>query len=219
MNHDDSCIKGQKELVKAVHEYSDVKIGSQLAHNGRLAAHPKYKPVAPSPIIYQVTKQIPRELKISEIEELVKKFALAGRRAYECGYDLIQLHAAHGYLLISFLSPYTNKRTDNYGGNIENRVRILIEIYTALRDEIGKNFPIIIKLQVEDGIEGGLTIEESTKIANLLVATGLATGLVNKFGLANVFSVDPVNFFYIMHIISVGFRASAGIILYLAYNK
>ncbi len=170
--NDDSFIAGQKKLVKAVHEYSDVKIGSQLAHNGRLGSHPKYKPVAPSPVIFKMTNQMPKELSVDEIEALIKKFVEGGRRAFESEYDMVQLHACHGYLLSSFLSPYTNKRTDEYGGSVENRAKILIEIYQRLHEEVGKNFPILVKLQVVDGIEGGLKLTEATKIAQILVDTG-----------------------------------------------
>ena len=170
--NDDSFMSGQQQLVKAVHEYPDVKIGAQLAHNGRLGPHPKYKPVAPSPVIYKATGKVPRELTTDEIEVIIKKFVAAGRRAFECGYDLMQLHGCHGYLLSSFLSPYTNKRTDDFGGTTEKRTRILIDIYNQLRDEVGKNYPILVKMQVIDDIPGGLTIEEAKKIAKILVNVG-----------------------------------------------
>lgn len=170
--NDDAFIREQSRFVAAVHDYWEVKIGVQLAHNGRQGNHPKYQPIAPSSILYKPTNQIPKELTIPEIEELIKKFVAAGRRAYESGYDLVQLHAAHGYLLSSFLSPYTNKRTDEFGGPIENRTKILVDIYQQMRDEIGKNFPILIKLQIVDGVQDGITIEEGKKIAQILVKTG-----------------------------------------------
>ena len=87
--NDDSFIAGQKKLVEAVHEHPEVKIGSQLAHNGRLGSHPKYKPVGPSPVIHKLTNQMPKALTLEEIEVLVEKYAEAGRRAFEAGYDLV----------------------------------------------------------------------------------------------------------------------------------
>ena len=101
--YDDSFIPGQRKLVEVVHQYSDVKIAAQIAHTGRQGYHPKYHPVAPSPVPFKMTGLTPRELTTEEIEELIQKFIDAGRRAYTCGYDLIQLHAAHGYFLSNFI--------------------------------------------------------------------------------------------------------------------
>jgi len=170
--YDDSFIPGQKKLVEAVHEFSDVKIAAQIAHTGRQGYHPKYHPVAPSPIPFKMTGLTPRELTTEEIQELIQKFISAGCRAYTCGYDLIQLHAAHGYFLSNFISPYTNKRTDDYGGNSQNRLKILIDIYNGLKDELGKNFPVTTKLQVEDFIPNGLKLEEGVQYAKLLSEIG-----------------------------------------------
>ncbi|MFX1243223.1 MAG: NADH:flavin oxidoreductase [Promethearchaeota archaeon] len=169
---DDSFIPGQKKLVKAVHEYSDVKIAVQIAHTGRQGNHPKYPVVAPSPIPFKGTGLTPRELTVEEIGKLSRKFIEAGLRAFECGYDLIQLHAAHGYFLCNFISPYTNKRNDEYGGNTQNRARILIDIYNGLRDELGKQFPITIKLQVEDFFPNGLKLEEGVEYVKILSKVG-----------------------------------------------
>ncbi|MFX1570262.1 MAG: NADH:flavin oxidoreductase [Promethearchaeota archaeon] len=170
--YDDSFIPGQKKLVEVVHEYSDVKIAIQIAHTGRQGYHPKYDTVAPSPIHFKSTGITPRELKNNEIKELIQKFVNCGKRAYECGYDMVQLHAAHGYFLCNFLSPYTNKRTDEYGGNTQKRVKILSDIYNGLRDDIGRNFPIIIKLQTEDFFPEGLNLEEGIEYAKLLSKIG-----------------------------------------------
>ena len=116
---DDSFIPGQKRLVKCVHEYSDVKIAIQIAHTGRLGTHPKYHPIAPSPVFYKRTELTPREMTTDEVKDFIRKFVDTGRRAYECGYDMIQLHAAHGYYLSNFISPRTNMRKDEFGGDIE----------------------------------------------------------------------------------------------------
>jgi 2,4-dienoyl-CoA reductase-like NADH-dependent reductase (Old Yellow Enzyme family) len=102
----------------------------------------------------------------------VEKFVSAGRRAYESGYDMVQMHAAHGYLLSNFLSPYTNLRADEYGGSTQNRARVLVEIYQQLREAVGKQFPILIKLQVQDFVDGGLLLEEGKEITRIVVKTG-----------------------------------------------
>jgi len=168
----DTYISGHKKLVKLVHNQPDVKLAIQIAHMGRQGEHPKYPPVAPSPIPDKTTGLTPKELSTEEIYFLIKEFKETAIRAYECGYDLIQVHAAHGYLLSNFVSPYTNKRNDEFGGSIENMARILVEIFTQIRDELGKKFPITVKLQTDDAVPGGLTVDTSTKIAEILVNTG-----------------------------------------------
>ncbi|MFW9987772.1 MAG: NADH:flavin oxidoreductase [Candidatus Odinarchaeota archaeon] len=170
--YDDSYNPGHKKLVNKVHEFSDTKIAIQLVHTGRLGYHPKYPTVAPSPIHSESTGITPRELSTEEVKEFIQKFVTSGIRAYECGYDMVQLHAAHGYFLCNFISPFTNKRNDEFGGSIENRTRILKDIYNGLRDEIGKKFPIIIKLQVVDVIPNGLIEDEGIKLAKILANTG-----------------------------------------------
>ena len=168
----DSQIAGHKKLVDAVHEYSGVKIAPQLSHAGRGSFNPEHQPVAPSPIANEVTKKTPRELTIEEIREIIKNFVDACQRAYESGYDLVQLNAGHGWLLSNFLSPYTNQRNDEYGGDTKNRTKILLDIFNQVKDEMGKKFPITIKLQTNDFIPEGLSLEEGIEIAKLLVDTG-----------------------------------------------
>lgn len=170
--YDDKYIPEHKKLVKAVHDYSDVKIAAQLAHTGRQGTHPKYQPVAPSPLADKIIKRTPRELTTAEVWETINYFVRAGIRAYESGYDMVQLHGAHGYLLSNFLSPYANKRNDEFGGNTKKRTKIVVEIHKQLKDELGKEFPIIIKLQVNDFISGGLSLEEGKKISKIIVETG-----------------------------------------------
>ena len=119
-----------------------------------------------------MSKKTPKELTIEQIEEIIVNFTEACRRAYESGYDMVQLNAAHGWLLCNFLSPYTNKRTDDYGGNTEKRTKILVDIYNQIRDKVGKNFPIFLKLQTKDYFPEGLTLEEGKEIAKIVVNTG-----------------------------------------------
>jgi 2,4-dienoyl-CoA reductase-like NADH-dependent reductase (Old Yellow Enzyme family) len=169
---DDSYIPGHQKLTKIIHDISEVKIAAQLGHTGRQGYHPKYPPVAPSPIFYKGTGLTPRELSTEEVEGISKIFIDASRRAYESEYDIVQLHGAHGYLLSNFISPFTNLRTDIYGGNTENRTKILVSIYEGIRDEVGKEFPIIIKLQTQDFIQNGLNLDEAVKVAEILSKTG-----------------------------------------------
>ncbi len=169
---DDSQIAGHKKLVNAVHEYSEVKICPQLSHAGRQSFNQDFQPVAPSPMINEVTNKTPRELTTEEIRDLIKKFADSVRRAYESGYDLVQLNAGHGWLLSNFLSPYVNRRKDEYGGDTKKRAKIMIDIYNQVIDEVGKRFPITLKLQTNDFFPEGLGLEEGKEIAKLLVDKG-----------------------------------------------
>lgn len=172
--YDDSYILGQKRLVSSIHEYSDVKVAAQLGHTGNNVISRHLETVGPSPIRDPITKKFCRELKREEIKDVTKKFAEAGSRAYECGYDMIQLHAGHGYLLSDFISPFTNRRNDEYGGSALNRLKIIIDIYNQIRDNLGKTFPITIKLITQDFLSKGkgLALEEGVEIAKCLVDIG-----------------------------------------------
>jgi len=170
--YDDSFIPGQKELVKAIHDISETKICAQIAHSGRQGAHPKYHNVAPSAVLEKTLNVVPRELKAEEIKDFNIKFAETAERAYEAGYDMIQLHAAHGYYLSNFLSPYTNIRQDEFGGNTHKRTQVLVDIYNLIRDKLGKEFPITIKLQVQDFVPQGLMLDEGKDIVKILIDTG-----------------------------------------------
>ncbi|TFF93376.1 MAG: NADH:flavin oxidoreductase, partial [Promethearchaeota archaeon] len=190
----DKFIEGQKKLVDAVHEYDDTKIAIQLFHAGRQGFYPDHPPIAPSAIHNAFTKQTPKEATLEEIDYLIKCFIDAGKRAYECGYDLIQLHAAHGTFLNNFLSPYMNRRTDEFGGTIEKRSKILVDIYTQLKDEIGKDYPIFVKLQTLDGFSNGIDIEEAKKIAQILIKTGFAAIEPSGGSSETAFTGDKVSY-------------------------
>ena len=168
--YDDSYIEGQKKFVNAVHDCSEVKIAPQLSHSGRQGL----TPIAPSAITFIEGGKLPKELTNEEVKEVIKNFIDAGRRTYESGYDMIQLNAGHGWLISNFLSPFTNKRTDEYGGSMENRMRMLVEIYNGIVDEVGKSFPVIVKLQTQDFIEEGISLEEGKLFAKSLVDLGFA---------------------------------------------
>ncbi|MFX1311795.1 MAG: NADH:flavin oxidoreductase [Promethearchaeota archaeon] len=170
--YDESHMPGHKLLVNLIHEYKDTKIAIQLNHLGRLGSHPKYPNYAPSAIPYEGTGITPQELTTKEVEIFIKKFIDAGLRSYECGYDMVQLHAAHGYFLNNFISSYTNNRSDKFGDSIEGRTKILIDIFNGIRDELGNQFPIIIKLQSQDFIPNGISEEEGIKIAKIISKAG-----------------------------------------------
>ena len=168
--YDDSYIEGQKKFVDAIHEISDVKIAPQLSHSGRQGLIP----IAPSAVIFREGDRMPKELTTEEVKEVISNFINATRRAYESGFDMVQLNAGHGWLLCNFLSPFTNKRTDEYGGNTQNRMKILVDIHNGIIDKIGKDFPIIVKLQTQDFVKDGLTLDEGKIIAKKLVDLGFA---------------------------------------------
>jgi len=170
--YDDSHMPGHKKLVETIHENDETKVAVQIQHIGRLGVHPKYPTIAPSPVPYKVTGITPRELTTEEVKEYIKKFVETGRRAYECGYDMVQLHGAHGYFLTNFISPYTNLREDEFGGTTSKRTKILRDIYNGIRDEVGKQFPIIIKFQSQDFIPNGITEDEGVEIAKSLTDIG-----------------------------------------------
>ncbi|MHA1229063.1 MAG: oxidoreductase [Candidatus Helarchaeota archaeon] len=173
---DDKYVPGLKKLADIVHsQNNECKIAIQLAHAGREIGPGGYKesiPIAPSSVKDPTTNIVPREMTLDDIDQVVEAFASAAYRAYEADFDAIQLHGAHGYLLNQFLSPHTNKRTDEYGGSIENRCRIVVEIYHRIRDHVPKNFPILIKMNATDFIEDGIHPKEAIKMAQIFEDTG-----------------------------------------------
>ncbi len=170
----DSFIPGQKKLVKSIHEYSDVKVAAQLSHTGNNVINRALETIGPSAIRDPITKKFCQELKNNEIQQIIKYFIDAGSRTYDCGYDMLQIQACHGYLLSDFISPFTNRRYDEYGGDLLNRLKILTDIFNGIRDNLGKSFPITTKLITQDFLgEGkGLTLYEGVEITKYLVELG-----------------------------------------------
>jgi len=169
--YNDSFKEGLKKIVDIVHK-NDSKISSQIAHAGRQTMPyliNGQSPIAPSALpadpLYNST---PREMKEDEIYETIDAFGKAAKRSKEAGFDAVQIHAAHGYLVEQFLSPYTNKRLDKWGGNTEGRTNFLIEILKCVRKEVGNDYPVTIKLSVEEGVESGIDVVESAKIVKLI---------------------------------------------------
>jgi 2,4-dienoyl-CoA reductase-like NADH-dependent reductase (Old Yellow Enzyme family) len=174
--HNDHYIEKLKRLVDAVHRH-DGKIAMQLVHGGRQcfpALLGGERPIAPSEVYDPSTKIAPREMSNEEIWEIIESFANAARRAMYAGFDGVQIHGAHGYLVSEFLSPHTNRREDYWGGDEERRFHFLEEVYKAMRKEVGANYPILIKMNADDFVAGGLIPEESVRIAKRLEDLGIA---------------------------------------------
>lgn len=136
--------------------------------------HEMPEPVAPSALYDALFDRTPRALTLDEIDEIIEAFVSAIGRATEAGFDGVQLHAAHGYLLSTFLSPRTNGREDDYGGSAENRTRIVMEICTRARKRVGETFPILIKMNTTDFLPDGMDTDGAAATGNLLSRAGLA---------------------------------------------
>lgn len=150
----------------------------QLNHPGKQTPNFLSKnPVAPSAIPLEGVPKgvfnLPRELTTPEIHKIIESFATSARLAKEAGFTGVQIHCAHGYLLNQFLSPWHNQRKDEWGGSIENRMQILVEVYQAIRKEVGDDFPVALKLNSSDFKDGGFTVEESIKVALAMQDEGI----------------------------------------------
>ncbi|MCH5586127.1 NADH:flavin oxidoreductase [Shimazuella sp. AN120528] len=153
----DAHIEPLKQIVNAVHE-KETKIFIQLSHGGRKSS-PKVtnRLIGPSPIAYDDQYSEPNEMTEEDIAQVIEDYRLAARRSLQAGFDGIELHAAHGFLLQEFLSPLSNLRTDRYGGSVENRVRLLREVLEAIRLEVGCDYPVIIRVSASEFSPEGLT--------------------------------------------------------------
>ncbi len=169
----DELIGGLKKMTAAVHQAGG-RIVAQLAHAGHFAAA---KLTGQSPLVVSdyegLARSARREISAVDIREIVKAFAKAAGRAREAGFDGVQIHSAHGYLLSQFLSPMFNRRRDEYGGSLVNRARIHLEIYHAIRGAADNSFPVLIKMNCKDFSENGLSLDESVQAAGLLADAGL----------------------------------------------
>ncbi|KEF36099.1 NADH:flavin oxidoreductase [Schinkia azotoformans MEV2011] len=170
-------ISGLSWLVSAIHD-EGAKVGIQLEHCGRqkfLATPPIKAPSRiPWPHVYEQTGYIPEELTIQEIKQIIESFGDAAKRAKMAGFDLVEIHAAHGYLITNFLSNHTNKRTDLYGGSLENRMRFLIEVIQNIKAKVGENFPVTMRINGTDYEPDGITIEETIEVCKRAEELGIA---------------------------------------------
>ena len=183
----DDHIEPLSRVVRFIHEQGSVA-GMQLAHAGRKAS--TYRPwdgngaisesdggwtnvVAPSAVRFADHYPMPKELSIDAIQNIVFAFAAAARRACEAGFRVIEIHAAHGYLLHEFLSPLSNRRTDSYGGSFENRTRILRETVAAVRSSWPERAPLFVRISATEWVEGGWDVEQSVELAGQLKPLGV----------------------------------------------
>jgi len=173
--HSDIYIQGLRKLTSAVHDLGGV-IAIQLTHGGRqsppalLGGHP---PLAPSAVYDPSTDVMPAAMTDAEIWEVIDAFGDAARRARVAGFDAVQIHGAHGYLVSEFLSPHTNRRDDYWGGDEERRFHFLEEVFKAIRRETGDDYPLMIKINGSDMIEGGVRVNEAVRTAKRLEELGI----------------------------------------------
>ncbi len=171
--YSEELLPSLREMTKAVHDEGG-KIVIQICHAGcQVSPHlTERTPMGPS-ICKIGNQKIYREMTIEDISEVVKSFKRAADLAKRAEFDAVQIHAAHGFLLSEFLSPFFNKRRDEYGGDIENRARITLEILQSIRKTVGKKYPILIKINSEDFLDGGLTVEDMLSLSSMLEYAGI----------------------------------------------
>jgi 2,4-dienoyl-CoA reductase-like NADH-dependent reductase (Old Yellow Enzyme family) len=196
----DEVIDDLRRVVSVVHEHG-AKIVAQLNHGGR-QADPKLigaRPVAPSPVRDKMSFVKPRQMTEKEIVKTIDDFGEGARRVKEAGFDGVQIHAAHGYLINQFLSGYTNRRKDAWGGSIENRMRFLVEVFQAMRSRAGSDYPILIKINAEDFAKTGVTPEECVvhcrKLEELGIAAIEVSGGIAEKGLNTIKGDLPMDLF------------------------
>jgi NADPH2 dehydrogenase len=171
---DDAVVPGLRKLADVIHRNGS-RTALQINHAGSAALTEVIgtTPVGPSAVANPRRGDMPRELSRKEIGDIINAFKDAGRRVKEAGFDAVELHSAHGYFLNQFLSPLTNKRTDEYGGDIANRIRIHLQIIEAVRSVVGSDFPVQLRLGASDFTEGGTTSEDSTSAARAFEKAGV----------------------------------------------
>jgi NADH:flavin oxidoreductases, Old Yellow Enzyme family len=171
--YSDDFIPGLSRLADEIHRYG-AKAALQIHHAGRQTNHfvTGKQPVAPSPIPCPVNKEVPHELTTDEVRELIEKFGDAALRAKKAGFDAVEVHAAHGYLVAQFMSAYSNKRTDEFGGSFTGRMKFAVEIIKNIKEKCGDNFPVSFRISGDEHVAGGRTIRESKMVARALEEAG-----------------------------------------------
>ncbi|MBW2455661.1 MAG: NADH:flavin oxidoreductase [Deltaproteobacteria bacterium] len=173
--HDDGHVPGLARLAQAVHDHGGKLVG-QIVHCGgqsTRAASGGLDPLAPSAVESPGYPERPTELTVDQIGEIIASFAAAAGRIQQAGFDGVQLHGAHGYLISEFLSPSRNQRSDGYGGSLDHRCRFALEVVEAVRGVVGPDYPVLIKLNAHDFLPGSTTEEDSTYLAKRLVGAGI----------------------------------------------
>jgi len=169
---DDRFIGGLSRLAEIIKRHG-VRAAIQVQHPGRQIVLPSVQSVAPSPLACRAIPRVPRELTIAEIEELVERFAEAVRRARDAGFNAVQFHGAHGYLIAQFMSAWSNKRTDRYGGDVYGRANFPLEIIARTREKVGADYPLIFRFSGDEYVPGGRGIDESKVVAQLVEEAGI----------------------------------------------
>jgi 2,4-dienoyl-CoA reductase-like NADH-dependent reductase (Old Yellow Enzyme family) len=171
--YSDELIPGLAELADSVHAEGG-RIAVQINHGGMQCSRKTVKEaIAPSTIQASFLSRTAREMTLAELKLLIDAYAQAARRVKQAGFDALQIHGAHGYLVGQFLSPFVNKRTDSWGGDLDGRMHFLRAVCQAVREQVGSDYPVFIKLGVMDGVEGGLTLEEGVQVVAALESMGL----------------------------------------------
>lgn len=182
----DEQVEKLKQIVAFIHENGAIA-GIQLAHAGRKAScdlpwnggeqltagENSWETIGPSPIPFKNGQQAPHELSISEIQDVVSAFRAAAKRAADAGYKVVEIHAAHGYLLHEFFSPLSNSRTDIYGGSFENRIRLVIDVVEAVQSVWPDNLPLFVRISATDWTENGWNENDSLQLAAVLKDKGV----------------------------------------------
>jgi 2,4-dienoyl-CoA reductase-like NADH-dependent reductase (Old Yellow Enzyme family) len=188
----DSLKESLSKMTASIHAAGG-KILMQLAHAGG-QANPKVTGVdSIGPSAFDGPNgAVCKEMTVDDISRVIDAFGAAGKRAKDCGFDGVQIHAAHGYLLSQFLSGYFNKRTDEYGGSVENRARIVVGVLKSIKAQVGDDFPVHIKMNSEDFLEGGLTVDEMLEVVKILEANGIGAVELSGGALGSKPDVSPV---------------------------
>ena len=199
----DEHIDFLKRITDFIHAHDSIA-GIQLAHAGRKASHAQpwkggglllpetggWKTVAPSPIPFSADYDTPVEMNKAAIEKVISDFAEATKRAVKAGFKVVEIHGAHGYLINEFLSPISNRRTDEYGGSLDNRLRFLLEVTAAVQANWPNECPLFLRISASDWVEGGWTIDDSIKLAQVMKMKGVDLIDCSSGGLASNAVID-----------------------------
>lgn len=194
----DDHIPGLERIARFI-QSQGVRAGIQLAHAGRKGSmappssgerllNPQeggWQPVAPSPIAFAPHYAVPAELDQAGIDSVIRAFASAAQRALAAGFDFVEIHGAHGYLLNEFLSPLANRRTDSYGGSFENRTRLMLQVVDVVRGVWPSHLPLFVRISATDWAEGGWTIDESVELSRCFLEHGVDLVDVSSGGLVS----------------------------------
>ncbi|WP_409307136.1 NADH:flavin oxidoreductase/NADH oxidase [Pectobacterium sp. B1J-3] len=202
---DDATEQALEPVIQAVKRYSTIPLGIQLAHAGRKAStavpwegraflrkeQGGWQTVAPSALPYNETDDIPLAMSRQQIQDLIAAFVESAKRADRLGFDLIELHAAHGYLMHQFLSPLSNQRTDDYGGSLQNRQRLVLEVYQAVRRVFPAHKAVGVRISATDGVDGGWDVAQSIQLSKALHELGCDFIHVSSGGLSAKQHIQP----------------------------